>query len=101
MGELNGNSFEIGRLFGELQTHMRVQTDILLDIKEGIDQLPSRLSSMTDTEVSAKPRLIPELTDLLRSLYPLIILTAATFGKVTWPTALPLIRDLIQAGGGP
>lgn len=99
--DYNGSSFEIGRLLGKIEAHMEHQnatqdyhTEILLD-------LPSKIASAisiqgTSASPSPSARILPEVSDLLRALYPLLILAIAGFGKATWPTALPLIRDMLE-----
>lgn len=87
MGEYNGNTFEMGRLWGELQTHMRMQTDILVEIKDSLEELPCRISSAIATpQTSSNPSpTIPEITELIRTLYPVILLLAALAVKSELP----------------
>ncbi len=84
----NGNSFEMGLLWGELKTHMRMQTDVLLEIKDSIEVLPCRISSAIATPETSKSqagRLLPELSELIRALYPVLILLAALTGRMYLP----------------
>lgn len=95
----NGNPFEMGRLWGELQTHMRMQTDILLDIKDSIEGLPSRLSTAIGSGQTPSPqgRILPELSELIRALYPPLILLAALVGKSALPGETGLLRAVLEA----
>jgi len=96
----NGNSFEMGRMLGKLDAHMELHTQILLDIREGISDLPTQIAatiSPASANHSPKPRILPELSELIRALYPVLILCAAVLGKSTWPTALPLLRAALEA----
>lgn len=101
MDHYNGSSFEIGRLLGKIEAHMEHQnatqdyhTEILLD-------LPSKIASAISIQGTSanrvpEPRILPEVSDLLRALYPPLILIAALLGKTMWPTALPLIRAALE-----
>lgn len=69
MGEYNGNSFEMGRLWGELQGHMHHhgealerQNDILLAIKDTLTDLPHQIATRIATPASAIPSLPPRST---------------------------------------
>lgn len=62
MGEHNGSSFEMGRLWGELQGHMHHhgeamerQNEILLDIKDTLTELPDQIATRIATPVFANP----------------------------------------------
>ncbi len=99
MAEYNGNSFEMGRMLGKLDAHMEIHTQILLDIREGIADLPTQIATTISTasaSPSSKPRILSELSELIRALYPVLILCAAVLGKSTWPTALPLLREVLE-----
>ena len=87
MAGYNGSSFEMGRLVGELQTHMRVQTDILLEIKEGIDTLPSRLSTTTVTAQTYSPvsiRILHALPPIMKAAVPLLTVIGLMTGNIAW-----------------
>lgn len=112
--DFNGNSFEAGRMWGLLQGHMvhhgkslERQNEILLDIKDSLNDLPSRMAGMmTATPASAspipKPRILPELSELIRALHPLLILMAAFVGKSALPETgfLRTVLDMVTRGGG-
>ena len=95
----NGSSFEMGRLWGQLQGHMHHhgqalerQNEILLDIKDSLNDLPTRMvGTMTATQGSAKPRLLPELTALFKALMPLITILSLAMGRITWTDLASLI----------
>lgn len=91
MGELRAESRHQTVAIGQVITALEHQNAILLD-------LPFRISSAIATPQTSRPepRLLPEVSDLLRALYPLLILAMATFGKATWPTFLPLIRSALE-----
>lgn len=114
MADYNGSQFELGRLFSHLQIHMNRQTDILermhehslvhwerqANAMEAIEQtlglLPERImGAMTGESQEVKPSgaSLSEVTALIKALYPVLILTFAVFGKMTWPQALPVIRE--------
>lgn len=107
MADYNGSSFETGRLWGQLQGHMHHhgealerQNEILLDIKDSLNELPSRMAgTMIATPVSASrpPTSLADVTEFLKSLYPPLALLAAILGKAMWPTALPVIRAALEA----
>jgi hypothetical protein len=87
MVDYNGSSFEMGRLWGQLQAHMHHhgqtlerQNEILLDIKDGLHDLPGRLAGMmTATPASAIPRptALSETRGVLKALYPILKATIA------------------------
>jgi len=102
--DYNGSSTGLAIILGELRAESRHQTQTIGHVLHEIQRqnailldLPSRISSAIATpQSSPKPRLLPEVSDLLRALYPLLILATAMFGKATWPTALPLIRSVLE-----
>lgn len=96
--DYNGSSFEVGRMWGRIETHMDHQTQILLDIREGISDLPTQIAmTISPGSANRSHRILPELSELVRALYPVLILCAAVLGKSTWPTALPFLRAALEA----
>lgn len=79
MGELRAESRHQTAAIGQVITAIERQNDILLD-------LPSRLSTAIVTpQTSSNSRLLPELTELIRALYPVLILLAALATKSALP----------------
>jgi hypothetical protein len=99
IGELRAEARNQTQRTGQVLQAIERQNDILID-------LPSRIAatiSPASANPSPKPRILPELSELIRALYPVLILCAAVLGKSTWPTALPLLRAALEAaihGGG-
>jgi hypothetical protein len=103
MGDHNGSSFEMGRLWGLLQAHMEQNTEewrqnravalqqneILLDIKDILNDRSSHPSTKRDTDQDRRSRLelIPPILKAL--VTPLTILGLIT-GRISW-------TDLFQA----
>lgn len=85
MGEYNGNSFDLGRMWGRIETHIEHQTDILLEIKDSINSLPSRLSTVTVTE---KPHgtvsILKAIPPILKALVPILTIVGLMTGKIAW-----------------
>lgn len=82
-------------------------TDLLGHTKnliEHIENLPDRLAEKIatpaqKTQPSSPPgkviELMKALKDLIWSLLPLAMLASVAAGKVTWPQALPIIRQAL------
>jgi hypothetical protein len=43
---------------------------------------------------SNRPTLL-QWAEFLRALWPLVLIVAVVFGKLTWPDAIPLIREAV------
>lgn len=105
--DYNGSTVNLALIMGELRAESRHtaqalhrQTEILLDIKDSLEDLPSRLSSMIatpQTSSSQSPRILPELSELIRALYPPLILLAALVGKSALPGETGLLRAVLEA----
>jgi hypothetical protein len=86
MDQYNGSSMGLGIVLGELRAEARYQTQILTDISDKLEALPSQLSTAIATPTtSSGGRILPELTELIRTLYPVLILLAALVGKSAIP----------------
>jgi hypothetical protein len=85
MGEYNGNSFDLGRMWGRIETHIEHQTDILLEIKDSINNLPSQLSTVT---VMEKPlgtvSILKAIPPILKALVPILSIIGLMTGKIAW-----------------
>jgi hypothetical protein len=114
MADHNGNSFEMGRMWGLLQANMEQnaeewrqnraialqQNEILIDIKDTLTELPQQIASRIATPASATPsRILPEVSELFRSVNPALILMGAILGKALWPTEFQVIRLLADVVG--
>lgn len=107
-GEMNGNSFELGRVVGHLQATMDRNTDqvqhlVELNIRQAtalermgqdIRDLPGRLS-----DVRAMP-MLPHISELVRSVWPPALILAALAVKVVSPESFPVIRDVLALARG-
>lgn len=110
MRELNGSATGLAVILGELKAESRRtidtierQNEILLDIKDTLHALPSRLATTISTasaSPSAQPRILPELSELLRALYPPLILLAALVARTALPEhgVLQVLGEAILAG---
>lgn len=103
MTDFNGSSMGLGVLIGELRAESRHtwtaierQNSILIDIRHSIDTLPSRMSL---PPVTAPSRLLPELSELIRALYPILILMAALATKSALPDTgiLTVVLEMVGA----
>lgn len=104
--DYNGSSMGLALILGELRAESRhtiqvlqQQTAILLDIKDSIEGLPSRLSTAIGSGQTPSPqgRILPELSELIRALYPPLILLAALVGKSALPGETGLLRAVLEA----
>jgi len=107
-GEMNGNSFELGRVVGHLQATMDRNTDqvqhlVELNIRQAtalermgqdIRDLPGRLS-----DARAMP-MLPHVTEFIRSVWPPALILSALAVKALWPEAFPVIRDTLALARG-
>lgn len=85
MGEYNGNSFDLGRMWGRIETHIEHQTDILLEIKDSINSLPSRLSTVTVSEKShGTVSILKAIPPILKALVPILTIAGLMTGKIAW-----------------
>lgn len=98
MGEYNGNSFEMGLLWGKLQGHMRHhgeaierQNEILLDIKDTLTELPDQIASKIATPASVslqdqQPQngMFAALQEFMPSRYEIIFAVIATAVSIFW-----------------
>lgn len=98
----------IGQLIASQQmsiTAQHVSNDLLhgvIDVLERMpDQIAAKLPKPTNQETSpSSPQgevidLMKALKDLIWSILPLAMLASIAAGKVTWPQALPIIRQLL------
>jgi len=104
MADHNGNSFEMGRLWGQLQGHMHHhgealerQNEILLDIKDSLNDLPSRIATTISTGSANRSR---DHAGVLRSIPPILKATAALLtviglmtGRIAW-TDIPGVNEV-------
>jgi hypothetical protein len=110
-GDHNGNSFEMGRLWGLLQAHMEQNTEewrqnravalqqneILLDIKDSLNDLPSRIATTISTTSASHSR---DRSGVLRSIPPILKATAGLLtviglmtGRIAW-TDIPGVNEV-------
>jgi len=111
---VNGSSFEIGLLLGEMRNEGRRQTEILLAMLDEQRDLPDRLaerlppassgaapaattaaSAATAAQQATPPSTVSQWADLLRALWPLALILAVFLGKLSAPEALPIIRHAL------
>jgi len=102
MGDMNGNSFELGRVVGHLQATMDRNTDqvehlVELNIRQAtalermgqdIRDLPARM-----TDARATP-MLSQLTEFIRHVTPPALILLVLVVKVVSPETLPVIRDI-------
>jgi hypothetical protein len=81
MAEHNGNSFDLGRMWGRIETHIERQTDILLNISEKLDDLPFRLSTVIATAPDQKHNHIAEI---IKAFVPILTIIGLMTGKLAW-----------------
>lgn len=107
MKEYNGSSLGLAVIMGELRAESRHQTQAIGQVIQAIERqndilldLPSRISSAIVTPpTSLKPRILPELSELIRALYPPLILLGALVGKSALPDT-GLLRAVMEAVAG-
>lgn len=100
----NGNSFEMGRMWGELSQHMRRteiildrQTEVLEDIRDTQRlMLTTSHGSMNPSAPKELGTTLQDLTHLVRAMYPVLLLLAAVGKKVIFPEAAPLLQEAIS-----
>jgi hypothetical protein len=92
MTEFNGSSMGLAVMMGELRAEFRHLTDTQGQVIRAIERqnailldLPSRLSTAIVTPQTHSPRVLPEVSELIRALYPVLILLAALAGKAALP----------------
>jgi hypothetical protein len=103
--DYNGSSVGLAVIMGELRAESRHQTAAIGRVIQAIERqndilldLPARMAT-TISQTSASPssgRLLPELSDLVRALYPVLILLAALAGKSALPET-GLLRTVLEA----
>lgn len=108
----SGSDMMLGSLIGQLIasqqmsiTAQHVSNDLLHGVIDGLERLPDQIAAKlpkpTNQETSpSSPQgevidLMKALKDLIWSLLPLAMLASIAAGKVTWPQALPIIRQLL------
>ena len=90
MGELRAEFRHLTDTQGQVIRAIERQNAILLD-------LPFRISSAIATpQTSSNARLLPEVSDLIRALYPVLILLAALASKSALPET-GLLRAVVAA----
>jgi hypothetical protein len=97
--------FEIGRLLGELQAHMRMQseelgrqTDILHQIQSTLRDLPRSLQTSSASLATSMPpdhdwNNLKAIVPILKALLPLATLAMLAAGRITW-SDIPVIIGL-------
>ena len=85
---MNGNAVNLLLLIGEQRADIRHNTEsirqqnmILLDIKDAIEDLPSRLSTVISTEPSRKSSHIAEI---IKACVPLLTIIGLMTGQIAW-----------------
>jgi hypothetical protein len=87
MGEYNGNSFDMGRMWGRIETHIEHQTDILLNISEKLDNLPSQISTAIasgNPSTHGTVSILKTIPPILKALVPILTIVGLMTGKIAW-----------------
>lgn len=108
---MNGHEFEHGRLWGQLlersdqQIHLTRQ---VIDLQDRQLEATVRLSETITHALSV--RTVPsddkptsglkDLTEFVRVVAPILVLTLAVAGKTANPESLPLLREILGAVWG-
>lgn len=108
---MNGSELGLGALLGEIKAENGRQTEIALAglremqaLRWDMHTLPERIAATLPPPVHAQAAagsaksagsLIERLTKLAQALLPLGVLAAIVAGKVSWPEALPLLRQAL------
>lgn len=109
MGEMNGNSFELGRVVGHLQATMDHNTDMVALVYDlNIQQLDtnqrvlSTLEGMRDDlreripDARATP-MLNQVSEFIRTAWPPVLILVALVVKLISPEHFPVVRDLAAA----
>lgn len=109
--DYNGSATGLAVIMGELRAESRHQTAVIGQVIQAIErqnaillELPGRLAttiSQTATLSPASaspssPRILPELSELIRALYPPLILLAALVGRSIMPET-GLLKAVVEA----
>lgn len=86
MADHNGNSFDLGRMWGRIETHIERQTDILLTISDKLDALPSRLSTVIATEQrpSRTENILNAIPPVFKAGVPLLTIYGLMTKQIAW-----------------
>jgi len=102
----NGNSFEMGRLWGQLQGHMHHhgealerQNEILLDIKDTLTDLPYQIASRIGTQGSVIPSRPDQAEGILKAIPPILATAAALLTVIGLMTERVAWSDIPQIAG--
>lgn len=94
----NGNSFEMGRMLGKLDAHMEIHTQILLDIREGIADLPTQIATTISTGSANRPSeahgILDRIPPILKAFVPILTIIGLMTGRIAW-TDIPGISNLL------
>jgi hypothetical protein len=97
-------------MLAHLQVHTtatHTTNELLHGVSQHLSALPEqialRMPQVTATQQETKPSeppgkvipLLKALKELFWSITPLAMVVAATTGKITWPQALPIIRQVL------
>ncbi len=103
--DYNGSATGLAVIMGELRAESRHQTAVIGQVIQAIErqnaillELPTRMAT-TISQASASPsspRILPELSELIRALYPPLILLAALVGRSIMPET-GLLKAVVEA----
>lgn len=103
--DYNGSATGLAVIMGELRAESRHQTAVIGQVIQAIERqnailldLPTRMAT-TISQASASPsspRILPELSELIRALYPPLILLAALVGRSVMPET-GLLKAVVEA----
>lgn len=103
--DYNGSATGLAVIMGELRAESRHQTAVIGQVIQAIErqnaillELPTRMAT-TISQASASPsspRILPELSELIRALYPPLILLAALMGRSIMPET-GLLKAVVEA----
>lgn len=103
--DYNGSATGLAVIMGELRAESRHQTAVIGQVIQELEKqnailldLPTRMAT-TISQASASPsspRILPELSELIRALYPPLILLAALMGRSIMPET-GLLKAVVEA----
>lgn len=92
--EFNGSAVNLALILGELRADtrhnteaIRQQNSILLDIKDSLDDLPSRLSTVIASGNVPKQEtvsILKAIPPILKALVPILTIAGLMTGKIAW-----------------
>lgn len=105
------HTFALAHAMGGLEARVDRQTEISLATLKEVQRLPERIGAEIAQAMAATPcrqhgkdgpvphnedrPTLLQWAEFLRALWPLVLIVAVVFGKMTWPDAIPLIREAV------